>query len=173
MNRLNMRYILLLVLLLGYNTSIAQKKVKANDFESLVSKIIKNEYGRKWARSINEWRRSCYSINEANKCDTICVYIELIPWEACYCEIIQIGDSLYGFTNNYQSGVLCCEIDKGLRTLCDIMRSRDTSKMRKYFRSKEDGEKILDLSPIKIITINRQDNGFTYNSELVYFVDTE
>lgn len=149
------------------------KKAKANSIESLVNKIIRNEYGRKWARSINEWRHSCYSINDTDKCDTIYIYIELIPWEAHYSEVIQIGCRLYGFTNKIDCGELSCEIDEELSKLCDIMNDPDINRKQKYIWSKEEGEKVLDLSPINVITIRKHMDAYVYDSELVYFVGVD
>ena len=55
----NMKYVLLITLALVCRVSMAQKIIKANEVESIVCKAIRSEYGRKWARSINEWRNSC------------------------------------------------------------------------------------------------------------------
>lgn len=166
-------YMLLIMLALVCNVGIAQNKVKANDVESLVCKVIKSEYGRKWARSINEWRHSCYSIKGENKCDTIYIYAELTLWEALYSELIRVGDNMYGFTKNYNTGECCCEIDEGLRMLYYIMRNKETSKQQKSVLPIEDGEQILVLSPIKVITIFKKGGAYAYNSKLVYFIDTE
>lgn len=169
----NMKYVLLFTLALVCRVSMAQKIIKANEVESIVCKVIRSEYGRKWARSINEWRNSCYSIKEENEFDTIFMCVELTLWETTYSELIRVGDSMYGFTKNYYTGECCCEIDGGLRMLYDVMRNKETSKRRRSVLSVEEGEQFLDLSPVKIITIFKQGGEYAYNSKLVYFVDAE
>ena len=60
-----MKWILLIVFALASEIGIAQKEVRAKDVESLVEKIVRNEYGREWAQGINKWRRSCRALEGA------------------------------------------------------------------------------------------------------------
>ena len=169
----NKKYVLLIMLALFCKVSIAQKKLKANKTESLVCEVTRREYGRRWARSINEWRNSCYSLKKENEYDTIYVCIELTLWEASYRELIQVGDSIYGFTKNYNTGEYSCGIDEGLLVFYDIIRNRDINKQQKFVYSEEIGQDFLDLAPIKLITIFIQGNAYVYSSKLVYFIDAE
>lgn len=168
-----MKWILLIVFALASEIGIAQKEVRAKDVESLVDKIVRNEYGREWAQGINKWRRSCRALEGAKSGDSIFICIDLIPWEASYREVVLIGDSAFGFTTQWDTGECSRLIDEGLRKLCNIVRKGDVEEMKKLTAGKEEGERTLDLAPTNVICARREGGTYRYESEKVYVVDCE
>ena len=164
-----MKLILLAIISLISEICVAQKRIPSNDSQSLIHKVLKNVYGKKFVKRIEDWRKHCYCIPQLNRNDTIHIYIEYVPWEAYYCELIQIGDSLNGFTMQYLSNTLSCVIDRRLYSLHKVLNGCSNSDTIGKILTRDEAEEILDFSFINVITIIRRNGKYHYDSKSIYF----